>query len=394
MAGEIRLTVRAGAYDRVDCAVCADVSALNVDELSEISLFELKDGKRRAVASQLAPDGDGKTVLYWVLDGRTGAGESRTFAAETKRKRAAGACPMDVEDTQTALILKRNGRQVLQYVYDYLPPPEGAKEAFGRSGGFIHPVWSPEGNVLTNIQPADHLHHLGIWNPWTHVVYGEKDYDLWNIGSGTGTVRARDVEQICRGTVFAGYTALLDHCIFNSEGEQVIMNEYWKVKTWNAGEGFLWDFESHLHPSTALPVLLKKHRYAGFGYRATPEWTAENCEMVSSEGKTRQEINGTNGRWIYITGETATGRSGLLFLGHPANRNAPEPLYVWDKTANGGRGDAFINFVTVRDDDWELQPGGHYILRYRVMAYEGEMTPERAERLWNDFARPPEVTVE
>ena len=43
--------------------------------------------------------------------------------------------------------------------------------------------------------------------------------------------------------------------------------------------------------------------------------------------------------------------------------------------------------------DWELKPGEHYKLRYRVLSYDGEMDKERADRLWNDFAYPPKVTV-
>jgi hypothetical protein len=85
---------------------------------------------------------------------------------------------------------------------------------------------------------------------------------LWNIGSKKGTVRARSVEETCEGEVFAGFTALLDHYIFNADAEKVIMNEYWKVKIWNVPDGFLWDFESHLSPSTSLPVLLGIYPYA------------------------------------------------------------------------------------------------------------------------------------
>jgi hypothetical protein len=388
----LTLNVQSGDYDRIDCVVSADVSALNPSETSGITLYELINGERKEVASQLALEKGENPVLYWVLDGQTLAGTTRTYIAERTDVQAT-ALFMDVEDTQKTLILKKGGKPVLQYYYTHLDPPEGVDAAFGRTGGFIHPAYSPAGNILTNLQPADHRHHFGIWNPWTHVVYDGKLYDLWNIGDKSGTVRARSVENTYKGTVFSGYTALLDHYVFMPEKEKVVMNEYWKVKTWNVNDGFLWDFESHLLPSTSLPVLLQAYRYAGFGYRATPEWTKENCEMYTSEGKSRQEIDGTNARWIYITGATATGHSGLLFLGHPENYNFPEPLRIWDENSNGGRGDAFINFAPTKNKDWELQPGGHYILRYRVFAYEGKMTPKQANRLWNDFAYPPTIVI-
>ena len=37
---------------------------------------------------------------------------------------------------------------------------------------------------------------------------------------------------------------------------------------------------------------------------------------------------------------------GIVMLSHPANYNHPEPLRIWDKKANGGRGDVFANFAT------------------------------------------------
>jgi hypothetical protein len=391
-AKEIEITVSAGDYERENCVVSADISSLNPSAASSVTLYEQTPDGPKKTASQLYRAEGEKHILFWILSGKTPVGTVRTFVVRDGEDKSSDMT-MDVEDTRKALVLTKDGRSVLQYNYAYLDPPAGTDSAYGRMGGYIHPAYSPAGNVLTNIQPSDHYHHFGIWNPWTRVVYEGKTYDLWNIGDKQGTVRARSVEEIYKGTVFSGFTALLDHYIFDKSGEKVIMNEYWKVKTWNIPDAFLWDFESHLHPSASLPILLKAYRYAGFGWRGTPEWTKDNCEMLTSEGKTRPEIDGTNAKWIYVTGETRTGRSGLLFMGHPENYNFPEPLRIWDQNANGGRGDAFINFAPTKNKDWELQPDGHYTLKYRVLAFEGNMTTERANRLWNDFANPPTVIL-
>jgi len=388
--GKVKITVNAGDYARENCVVTAEVSALKLDAGSDVALFETT-GKKRPVPCQVIAEPGQPARLCWLLDGKTAKGAVRTFVAQKiARKKAATSAAMTVEDNSKALILKQDGKDVLQYNYAVVEPPEGVDKVFRRSG-FIHPAWSPAGNVLTNLSPRDHRHHFGIWNPWTKLQYDGAEYDLWNIGDRKGTVRAHSIEGVYSGALCAGYLASLEHLIFKSAAETVIMNELWDVKAWRTDEGFLWDFVSTLHPSTALPVLLKEYRYAGFGYRATAEWTKENCEMHTSEGKTRQQIDGSTARWIYITGDTKSGRSGLLFLGHPDNYNFPEPLRIWDENANGGRGDAFINFAPTKNKDWELLPGKVYTLRYRVLAYEGEMTAERANRLWNDFAYPPSV---
>ncbi|MDR2038118.1 MAG: PmoA family protein [Bacteroidales bacterium] len=390
VAGKIRITVQSGQYDRIDCVVSAGIPDLNLKESSSVELYESTGKQKKPVPCQIIIEEGKAPVLFWTLDGKTDAGSVRTFYVKKIKENRPEKMLMEVEDNKKALILKKDGKNILQYNYAHVEPPEGADKSYGRSG-FIHPAYSPEGNILTAIQPKDHYHHYGIWNPWTKIMYDGKTYDLWNLRSKQGTVRAKEIEDAYSGDVFAGCTASLDHYIFTTDNEKVIMNELWKIKAWNISDGFLWDFESHLHPSTSLPVLIKEYRYAGFGYRATEEWTRENCEMFTSEGKTRQQIDGTNARWIYITGDTKTGRSGLLFMGHPENYNFPEPLRIWDENANGRRGDAFINFAPTKNKDWELKANGHYVLKYRILSYEGEMTKEKAERLWNDFAHPPVV---
>jgi hypothetical protein len=389
-ARKVTLTVHAGAFDREDCIVSAEIPAGKSNSFRIVN-EEGITGKT-PIPSQTVT-ANGKTVLYWILSGKTKAGAVRTFIAESVKKQPERGI-MQVEDTRQALILKKDGKPVLQYNYAHVEAPAGADPAFGRSG-FLHPAWSPAGNVLTAIQPKDHYHHYGIWNPWTHIEYDGEQYDLWNLGSKKGTVRAGDIKNTQQGDVFSRFDAALVHVIFTPGSEKVIMDEQWNITAWNipAIDGFLWDFESYLSPSTPLPILLQQYRYAGFGYRATQEWTKDNCEMMTSEGKTRQEIDGTSARWIYVTGDTKTGRSGLLFMGHPENYNAPEPLRIWDKQANGGRGDVFINFAPTKNKDWKLETGKHYVLRYRVLAYEGEMTSTQANRLWNDFAYPPKAEI-
>jgi hypothetical protein len=155
----------------------------------------------------------------------------------------------------------------------------------------------------------------------------------------------------------------------------------------------MWDFASDLIPATDLPVLLKAYRYAGFGWRGTPDWTKENAIMISSEGLTRQQIDGTNARWIYVTGMSLKGKSGILFLGYPTNQNFPEPLRIWNEEQNYGRGDTFVNFAPTKNVDWTLEPGNTYHLQYRMLMYDGEMTSEKAEAIWKNYAMPVTVTV-
>ena len=61
----------------------------------------------------------------------------------------------------------------------------------------------------------------------------------------------------------------------------------------------------------------------------------------------------------------------------------PELLRTWDpKTHNGA---IFVNFNTVQDKPWVFEPGGKYARNYRVFVYDGHLSTQDAERLWQAY---------
>ena len=93
---------------------------------------------------------------------------------------------------------------VLTYVNAETPPPEGVDPIFKRSA-YIHPLRSPGGECLTRIQPPDHRHHYGIWNPWTHTHFDGRKVDFWNLGERQGTVRFAEYLEKTEGENLAGF---------------------------------------------------------------------------------------------------------------------------------------------------------------------------------------------
>ena len=85
-AGEIRIVVEAGSYDRTDCVVSTGVSSLDLKgDLSAVVLYERIGKKRIKVSCQLLREKDGTPHLYWILTGKTPAGTMREFIAERSR---------------------------------------------------------------------------------------------------------------------------------------------------------------------------------------------------------------------------------------------------------------------------------------------------------------------
>jgi hypothetical protein len=91
-----------------------------------------------------------------------------------------------------------------------------------------------------------------------------------------------------------------------------------------------------------------------------------------------------------IHGKTDTGISVVLFMSHPQNREHPEPMRIYPVSSK----DVYFQFCPIRHKEWELLPGKQYQQKYRILVYSGTITPETAERYWQDFANPPEVKVE
>ena len=294
---------------------------------------------------------------------------------------------MSVADDGSALTLLSAGKAMLSYRYALTPAPPGVPQVYARSG-YIHPLRTPSGFVLTRIQPVDHRHHYGLWNPWTRIEYDGRIYDLWNLGDSLGTVRAKRIDAVYQGRKMCGLDASLDHVAFTPGGETRILTEQWQIRAEESVDGYLIDFTSILRPATDKPVTIKAYRYQGFNIRATELWDRSNCAMRTSEGLERPAIDGSRARWIYVNGPTGPDSAGgFLFLSSPDNQDAPEQLRIWDEDANRGRGDVFVNFCPAKSKDWVLEPGREYVLRYRVVTYDGEMDPQKAERLWDAYVR-------
>lgn len=294
---------------------------------------------------------------------------------------------VQVEDDGTGLTLIVDGKNVLRYHYEEMPPPEGKNAKFRRSG-FIHPLWAPDGQVLTTIHPADHIHHMGLWHPWTKTEFDGRHIDFWNLGSGEGTCRFVKVAEVKSGAPRGGFKVMQEVVDLKAPGgERVVLDEELKVTAGSTPEGaFLVDYTITQRCATDLPLTLVAYRYGGFGFRGTEAWHGTNSFMVTSEGKNRDDGHASRARWCNVFGTAGSGPAGIVFMSHPSNHAHPEPMRLWDSKSNRGRSNVFFNFCPVQQEPWTLEPGRDYVRRYRMYVYAGATDAEKAETLWKAFA--------
>ena len=310
------------------------------------------------------------------------------FAQQVKTKQAKHVVKLTID---SVLTISSGKQKLLTYQFKTVYPPKGIDTAYKRSG-FIHPLYTPHGQILTAIQPPDHYHHYGIWNPWTHTFFEGDTVDFWNLKDRKGTVRFVKFTSQYSGPKHAEYTALHQHVVFKKDGtEKVALNESQTVKVYDPGDNkdhYIVDITSKMSCASQSPLLIVAYRYGGLGWRATEYWDKNNSEMLTSEGKTRDSTDNTKARWIIVYGALpGNNEGGLVMLSHPSNYNHPEPLRIWDEKANGGRGDVFANFAPTKDRDWLLEPGKTYVLKYRLIVFNGKFDKVKAEAAWQSFAK-------
>ncbi|ANH82334.1 hypothetical protein A8C56_16415 [Niabella ginsenosidivorans] len=367
-----------------------DLDAITFEADSTLQLVETTGGKRIPVPFQT--ETNGRRRLCWLLT----PGRQRTRSYELVKGKSAPAPSMAPLIENGAVTLRNGNQSLLRYHFETVYPPKGVDTAYKRSG-FIHPLWTPNGEELTRINAPDHYHHWGLWNPWTHVLFEKDTVDFWNLKDRKGTVRFGGFAGIFSGAVYSGYQALHQHIVFKKDGsEKTAMNELQTVKVYRSEEPdagyYIMDITVQLSCAGNSPVKLLEYRYGGLGIRATAAWNKDNSIIFTSEGKDRKEADGSTAKWCVAEGRLNRQYGGLEMMSYPANYNYPEPLRVWPENMNQ-RGDVFLNFSPTKNKDWLLEPGRQYLLRYRFLVFNNRLTKEKAEEAWQAFAHPPKIHI-
>lgn len=296
-----------------------------------------------------------------------------------------------LKETATGIDFMLGNQRVLTYQTAVEPVPEGVKSDYAKSG-FIHPLTSPSGQVLTRIQPKDHYHHYGIWGPWTRATIGGREVDFWNLADQKGRVDFDRVIAEKEAGGVAELTVRQKHIDLKApENEKLAISEDLTIKVMPVDKGrFLVDYTSNFSTKLKDGILLDAYRYGGgLGFRATEVWGSDNSTVLTSEGKDRKAADGTEAKWVIIQGESGApeGKSGLLIMSHNSNKAFPEPLRVWPEENYDRKGNVFVEFTPIRHESWEILPNKRYTLKYRMIVFDGEMTAEEAESYWRAFVK-------
>lgn len=379
---QLRVRVFAGDHDRRESIV--SFAFPDGAPASWVALAE--DGSRQPV--QLGRDGQASFILA-SLD----AGKSATYVLQRILEPDTDVRWVEVLPEKGRLRLSVAGEPSLFYQAEERPLTKEGLNPLLERGGFLHPVVSPGGKIVSESYAEGHPHHQGIWAPWTKTVFEGRTPDFWNMGAGTGKVEFEKLEETWSGPVAGGFRSRHQFVDLTSGESIVALNETWTVNLYQVGAGEkgyrLFDLALYQELAGESPLELPEYRYGGLGFRGRDEWVGkQNTFFLTSEGETdREKGNFTRARWTHVGGEVDGDLTGIAILGHPENFRAPQPVRLHPS-------EPFFCFAPSQLGDWAITKEEPYRARYRFAVMDGAPDVDLIERLWNDFAYPVKVELE
>jgi len=279
------------------------------------------------------------------------------------------------------VVIRAGKKEILRYQAEPgdLPRPE-IPEIFLR-GGYIRAVHTPSGRLITDDFPSSHLHHHGVWNPWTKTEFEGRHPDFWNMGNGTGTVEFVALDGIWEKDGKSGFTARHRFVDLSTNPSKVALLETWNIAASLSGGNHVIDFTSTQTCASPSPLKLPEYRYGGFGFRGNAAWNgAGNCRFLSASGLTdRTKLNTSREKWCWVGGEVDGKTCGVTILCHPGNFRFPQPVRAHPD-------EPFFCYAPQQLGEMEIVPGVKYTARYRLVIADGEPDAKLAEAWWTEYA--------
>ena len=291
------------------------------------------------------------------------------------------------KESDDHIVVTRNGQHVLTY-NKTVKVPAGVDAKYGRSG-FIHPISTPSGRVLTDGYPLPHhSHQNGVFCAWRKATFEGEKLNFWE--PSKAKIRHERVLEIINGKSVAGFRVELAHI----NGKQKILHETWTVKV-NSDTGYI-DLISEQSCATNTPLILERFHYGGMAIRGSRQWFesahtsagkgalkdefVEPCKMITSEGLTQSNGNHSRPSWVCMTGAINAAPVSITFVPHPSNFRYPQHVRLHPKMP-------YFCFIPTVEKPFKIEAGKPWVSQYRIVAEDGEPEPTKLDAVQRAFAQ-------
>lgn len=347
-------------------------------DTSRRAVVLVSDNGQRIIAQR---DWASASLLYWMLEAPLAAHETRRYEITQEV----------VDNDEVQYVKCHTNDDDFEFLVDDKPvmlynaglkscPVEGF-EACKRSG-FIHPLYAPDGAVVSDDFPPEHPHQHGIMLAWVDSEFQGKTVDFWNSMKNQGIVEHVEVYGTTSGPVFGEMTLHIRHSqIIPPEEKQPVLEEMWFLRVYRSGNPHMIDILSTITCATDKPLKLRKYHYGGMAFRGAREWSFGKADFLTSEGLDRIKGNHTRPLWTAISGEVGDNTYTVCGIGFPSNFRHPQPVrlhedmpyFCWSPPVLG---------------EFEIKPGGPYVSHYRFYVLQGAPDAEQLDELQAATATP------
>jgi Family of unknown function (DUF6807) len=254
---------------------------------------------------------------------------------------------------------------------------------------YIHPLYTLDGEVLTEDFPPDHLHHRGIFWAWHQLYIGDKRIgDAWDIKDFSWEVKSvRVLEE--QGNAQAIQTEVLwkPPQWKDADGnEKAVVRETTTIKVYPAEKSYRQiDFEISLIALEKNMRLGGSEDEKGYGGFSTRIRLSDDIEFTSSTGKVMPDnLPVKAGGWMDISGSIGKGGAlaGLSILCHPDNPGYPNPWILRSSASMQNAVYPYPGATAV-----PLSQTKPTILRYRLLIHEGNNRALNISKIYSDYRK-------
>jgi len=370
--------VSAGALDRSETVV-----SFYFPDSIDPGVYTLESSETGNTLLQV----DSSNRGWFILD-QLPAGTNRFYIFNGDQALSETFISNEIDSTQITFLSE--GREILSYYHGDNTPPNELDERYKR-GGYIHPVYSPNGVRLTSHMNVDsHPHQSGIWSAWTKTEFDGRTPDFWNVHLNSGRVdQADSLQKYWEGPVHGGFIARHYFTDLSAPTPVTALNEEWMVHVYRSPENQpfrIFDLKVTQTVNSDNPLVLPEYHYGGVGFRGHEDWiNPELMNFLTAEGLGR-DGHATRTKWTHIGGVIDGKLAGITIMSHPKNFRFPQPVRIHPDAP-------FFNFAPTQIGEMQIEPGTPYTAQYRYVTYDGKPNPVELTRLWNDYAYPPQVTI-
>lgn len=93
------------------------------------------------------------------------------------------------------------------------------------------------------------------------------------------------------------------------------MNERLKINIGTTSlPGYYIDYHTTIRLASPSPITMEAYRYGGICIRTREDWNDQTAEMLTSEGLSRDEADGSRARWCYYQGKAGNEKACILIV--------------------------------------------------------------------------------